>query len=113
MLAGLFGNSGVKMIAANELNSRMKSGEKLFLLDVREAGELVSGVGKINGVVNIPVNALVNRAKELEKNKSEEIVVVCHSGARANTAAKILRQLGFEKVSVLMGGMMAWRKEGL
>jgi len=113
MLQGLFGNSGVKQILAMELNSRIKSGEKLLLLDVREGTELVSGVGQINGVLNIPVGSLANRAKEIEQYKKEEIVVICHSGARANTAGKILKQLGFENVSILTGGMLGWRREGL
>lgn len=113
MLSGLFGNNGVEHIQPMELSSKLKNGETPLLLDVREGNELVSGVGKIDGVVNIPVGTLMNRASEIEQYKSGEIVVICHSGARANTAGKILKQLGFEKVAVLTGGMLGWRREGL
>ena len=113
MLSGLFGNSGVNGISPMELSSKLKNGAKPLLLDVREANELTSGVGKIDGVINIPVGSIMGRAKELESHKNDEIIVICHSGARANSAGKVLKQLGFENVAVLSGGMLGWRREGL
>lgn len=109
----LFGNNGVNMISPMELKARMNEGENLFLLDVREPNELISGVGKIEGVTNISVGSLMNRLEEIHGYKDTEVIVVCHSGARANTGAKILKASGFSKVSVLSGGMLGWRREGL
>jgi rhodanese-related sulfurtransferase len=41
------------------------------------------------------------------------VVVVCRSGVRSTTAAAILTSLGFEDVSNLKGGMLAWHDLGL
>jgi rhodanese-related sulfurtransferase len=50
---------------------------------------------------------------ELEPEKGKNLVTVCRSGARAYTAAQIMKQLGFDNVSVLDGGMLNWNERGL
>ena len=112
MFSKLFGDKGIEQISASKLNAKLKNGSKPVLLDVREASELVSNIGKIDGIVHIPVGSLAGRISELEKYKDDEIVTICLSGHRASTAAKLLKKDGFEKVSVLTGGMQAWRREG-
>ena len=112
MFLKLFGDKGIEQISASKLNAKLKNGSKPVLLDVREASELVSNVGKIDGIVNIPVGSLSDRISELEKYKDEEIVTICLSGHRASTAAKLLKKDGFKKIAVLTGGMQAWRREG-
>ena len=112
MFSKLFGDKGIEQISASKLNAKLKNVSKPVLLDVREASELVSNIGKIDGIVHIPVGSLVGRISELEKYKDEEIVIICLSGHRSMTAAKLLKKERFEKVAVLTGGMQAWRREG-
>jgi rhodanese-related sulfurtransferase len=78
------------------------------LVDVREKEELSGELGRIEGVVHIPVGVLASRLSELDSHKGREIVTVCRSGGRAGTAAQILAKAGFRRVSVLAGGMLAW-----
>jgi rhodanese-related sulfurtransferase len=50
----------------------------------------------------------VREKEELESSRNDEIITVCRSGARAHTAAQILKKAGFEKAHVLAGGMLVW-----
>jgi NADPH-dependent 2,4-dienoyl-CoA reductase/sulfur reductase-like enzyme/rhodanese-related sulfurtransferase len=75
-------------------------------VDVREAeeaeGEPFAG---LPGVINIPLGDLKERCDEL--NASEPAVVVCKRGPRSYQAALILRAAGFERVSILAGGLQS------
>ena len=101
----------VASIPAAVLKGKIHSDAVPLLLDVREPHELNTEPGHIEGVVNIPIGDLMQRFSELEKAKEREIVAICHSGGRAYTAAQILTKVGFPRVSVLAGGMLAWKSE--
>lgn len=100
----------VGYITAVELKKKFSSSEgKPILLDVREPYELSDQLGAIEGVVNVPIGFLTMKLKELEAYKNEEIIVICRSGARATTGAQILKKASFNNVTVLEGGMIAWK----
>ena len=92
------------------LKQKLDSGADLVLLDVREAHELHGELGHIDGIIHVPIGSLTGHIADLEKYKDQEVVTVCRSGARAHTAAQILTIAGFPKVSVLVGGMIAWNR---
>jgi glyoxylase-like metal-dependent hydrolase (beta-lactamase superfamily II)/rhodanese-related sulfurtransferase len=106
---------GVNDIVAEEispqtLNDMLESEKAPVLLDVRLSLELKGKLGHLDGIVHIPIRKLTSGLQKLDQYKDSHIVTVCRSGKRAYTAAQILKQAGFEHVSVLSGGMMAWRK---
>ena len=103
----------VQPISVEELKQQMDSGETPILLDVREEKELVGELGHLSGIKHIPIGTLTGRLNELEGDKDKEIVTVCRSGARAYTAAQIMKQVGFKNISVLDGGMLRWNELGL
>lgn len=107
-----FGNKGMTYIDAPDLRERIAAGNKPALLDVREAAELSGGLGAMDGIIHIPLGQLPGRVAELDSYKSQPLVVVCASGARAGNAARWLGAQGFQDVSVLRGGMMAWNALG-
>ena len=98
-------NSG-KEISVAELKARLDSGEKVFILDVREEGEYK--FCNLGGFL-LPLRDLPNRVKELDPN--QEMVVMCHSGARSARAVQFLRQAGFAGAKNLSGGIDRWAKE--
>ncbi|MBT4482045.1 MAG: MBL fold metallo-hydrolase [Candidatus Latescibacteria bacterium] len=100
----------VASISAKELENKINSEYPPLLLDVREEKELHDEYGHIQGIVHIPIWKLPQQISELEKDKDREVVTICRSGARANTAAQILTKAGFIKVSVLNGGMVEWNR---
>lgn len=93
-------------ITVKELKERMDAGEKITLIDVREAYE--NQEFNIGGEL-IPLGALMNKAASLEIPKGEEIVVYCRSGNRSDMGKHILLINGFAKARNLLGGMIAWQ----
>ncbi len=83
------------------------SGDKPFLLDVREEWEF--GLCRIEGSDLVPLQAIPARLAEL--NPARETVVICHHGVRSYHAARFLEHNGFTNVINLTGGVDAWAKE--
>ena len=96
-------------MTVQDLKKLIMEDSTLVILDVRTPAELVGPLGKIDNVINIPIQQLENRIGELEKYKDKEIAVICRSGNRSNTGTKILREKGFNAKNVL-GGMIEYRK---
>ncbi|WP_169977998.1 FAD-dependent oxidoreductase [Tautonia rosea] len=67
----------------------------------------------VDEIINIPLDELRDRVGELDR--SAETVVSCRTGVRSHVALRMLRQLGFEKVKAVSGGVMirqrAWREQ--
>jgi rhodanese-related sulfurtransferase len=91
----------VKGIGPIEMRNRAK---ELQIIDVRDEGSFM--IGTIPGAVNIPSGELYMRAEELDKNK--ETVLVCKIGKNAYLAYLKLKELGFEQLRILEGGMNAY-----
>jgi rhodanese-related sulfurtransferase len=93
-------------ITPAELKKRRDQGEDLVLLDVREPDE----IAYVNiGGIRIPMEEIVTRAQELDKDK--EIVVICHHGVRSAKVVSYLRHLGFSKARNLKGGIAQWTED--
>ncbi len=88
-----------------ELNAQ---GE-IAVIDVREDWEYAQG--HIEGAQLIPLGALASRVDEVPTDLP--VVVVCRSGNRSAQAYRLLRDSGFENVSNMTGGMLAWEAAGL
>ncbi|MDQ0162700.1 rhodanese-like domain-containing protein [Aeribacillus alveayuensis] len=95
---------GVRNISTAELKNELGQKDKQYL-DVRTQAEYRSH--HIRGFQNIPLHYLKQRAHELSKDK--EVIVICQSGMRSNKASKLLKKLGFKRVTNVKGGMNAWR----
>jgi rhodanese-related sulfurtransferase len=91
-----------------ELKEKLQSDSTLVLLDVRTPAELESSLGKIDGVMNIPLHELEVRLNELEAYKDYQIAVICKIGIRSARATEILTKNGFNAKNVL-GGMTEYR----
>ncbi len=102
-------DSTYKSITVEQLKKEMKENHKMIILDVRTPQELEGPLGHIDGVINIPVQVLDERIKELEKYKDKKITVICRSGHRSGIASDILFKKGFNIANV-EGGMIAYRK---
>jgi rhodanese-related sulfurtransferase len=105
----MFGRSNVRKMTTGELGARIEIGTQPFLLDVRNPQELIMA-GAVPGVVNIPLGELDHRLGELPADKSAPIVVICQSGARSMSAARMLDKAGYAEVYNLEGGTGAWMR---
>ncbi|MGI6212667.1 MAG: rhodanese-like domain-containing protein [Anaerovoracaceae bacterium] len=77
-----------------------------LLLDVRNKDEYAAG--HIEGSVNIPLADLQFSVGKLGGDLDRPIYVYCLSGARADTATRILSQMGYTK-AVSIGGIKSWK----
>ena len=89
---------------------RLINREKGVLIDVCEPLEFAAGHAV--GARNIPLGS-IEGSKDLPSNKALPLVLLCASGARAGRAAGQLRKAGYEKATVVTGGLPAWREAGL
>ena len=88
------------------------------LIDIRDGEELKQN-GRIPGSVHASRGMLEFYADpslpyhkpEFDKNK--KIILHCASGGRSALAAATLKQMGYDKVAHLDGGMKAWKEAGL
>ncbi|RLP97372.1 rhodanese-like domain-containing protein [Geobacillus stearothermophilus] len=93
----------MKTITPKEVEERLRAGESLHIIDVREPEEVAAG--KIPGAVNIPLGLIEFRMHELDKN--EEYILVCRSGGRSGRATEFLDSRGYRVIN-MTGGMLAW-----
>lgn len=98
-----------KTVAAGALRGLVEAHRDVRILDVRTPAEFETA--HIPGAYNIPLDRLPEAIAEL-KHVSDELVVVCQSGARASKACEALRDAGLTGVELLEGGMQAWQAVG-
>lgn len=103
--ANLFGGSDLTIDGPAALE-KVKEGAQL--VDVREKGERRSGHAIHD--THIPLGSLADTAgKRLSKDRP--VIAYCASGMRSKSAAKQLRDAGFEAYS-LKGGFSTWVNAG-
>ena len=79
------------------------------VLDVREPREFRRS--HIAEAQSVPLSTLL--AGGLALSADRPVVLVCQTGRRSRRAAAVLRDLGFNDVTLLDGGMQAWEAAGL
>lgn len=101
---------GVKKLSTLEAIKFMDQ-KKHVLVDLRDYVEFEKGY--IRGAKNILLAHLKLKPEEHIKKKDTPILLIDHQENRAVTAASHLKKQGFEKVAVLKGGMIGWKKGNL
>jgi rhodanese-related sulfurtransferase len=91
-------------VTADEALTRARAGARL--IDVRERDEWDSFHAP--EAVLLPMSELTERVGELPRD--EQLLIVCHSGARSARVAAYLNREGYDAVNVA-GGMLAWPGE--
>jgi rhodanese-related sulfurtransferase len=96
-----------KLFVEGEETMKMVRDNNVTLLDVRTDGE--AGVMALSGKssIHIPIAKLFKKESLDTLPTDKPLVIVCHSGTRAVLAAIGLKRIGFEKIHVLKGGMIA------
>lgn len=102
--------SGIPQIGVAEAVQLINRRDAM-VLDVRSPGEF--GNGHLTSARNIPEKELKTRAGEIDKWKDKPVIVHCATGNRSQSAAEILKGLGFKEVFNLHGGINAWSQAGM
>lgn len=98
--------SSVTML--NPQNATIAANRGGLFVDIRSEEEYTQG--HIYGSRWLPLQKIRDGdTKALDKFKDAPIVTVCNYGNSARSAASLLEKAGFTKVSVLQGGLQAWK----
>jgi rhodanese-related sulfurtransferase len=81
------------------------------LVDVRNADAYQ--YQRIPGALSIPLNEVSARAGELPQDKWIITYCTCPAEETSGAAATTLKNMGFERVAALLGGLQAWRGANL
>lgn len=98
-------------VSVEELCNRITSNPNVVLLDVRSPGEFnglateTPTFGHFKNAINVNINDLEDRVKELEKYKGKEVLVYCSHAHRSAIASYFLSTHGFENVKNMTGGV--------
>lgn len=101
--------SPIQEILPTELKNKLTAFQ---IIDVRRPDEFVGDLGHIQGAI------LATLETDLETYldklpKAAPYVFVCKAGGRSGAAAQLAQRKGFQNISNLVGGMLAWNAAGL
>lgn len=96
-------------IEPSEICQHIAAHPHAVLLDVRTKeefeGKTTPSFGTLKNSINIPIQELQNRSRELDRYKDQEIIVFCSYSHRSPQASYLLSQLGFKKLTNMNGGL--------
>ena len=94
---------------ATMLASRTAGLKDFHLVDVRETGEFE--IVRIDGAVLIPQGRILAGEAWHELPQDKDIVFLCKGGTRSAAVLAAARTAGYERVSHLEGGILAWVRD--
>ena len=105
----------VPEISVQDLDRKMKAGERFSIIDVREPWELELVSIKDERVVPVPLSRISEQAEEAfpegVRDPQTELVVMCHRGVRSAQATAWMKQKGWQNVVSLRGGIAEYAEE--
>jgi len=107
----------IENLTPSQVKSELENGNAT-LIDIREGEELKQN-GRIPGSVHASRGMLEFYADaslpyhKPEFDKDKRIILHCASGGRSALATTTLKQMGYNNVAHLDGGIKAWREEGM
>lgn len=106
----------IENLTPEQVRNEIAAGD-VVVIDIRESEELAQN-GKIAGSVHAPRGMLEFYADETlpyhkpEFDKEKRIILHCASGGRSALAAKTLKEMDYDNVAHLDGGLKAWKEAG-
>jgi molybdopterin/thiamine biosynthesis adenylyltransferase/rhodanese-related sulfurtransferase len=97
----------IPRISAVELAERLRRGDDVDLIDVREPYEWE--IAHIDGARLLPLAGVPAALATIDT--ARDVVVMCKSGGRSAAAVSHLQSVGYRRVWNLRGGIDAWRAD--
>ena len=110
----------VPAIKAQKAHQQVERDPNTLIVDVRDAAD-IAATGIIPEAVNVSLGSLTYKADhEIPeewrdpnfKDFSRPIITACETGELSALAGKLLQDMGFADVSILDGGVIAWKEAG-
>ena len=108
------------IIDSHALNKMIENKEDMVIIDVNDK-EDVDESGMVEGALNISLGTLYYKADENVpedfkdqriQDRNKKVVVTCGLGLCAAIGGKLLKDMGFNDVSLLEGGVTKWQEDG-
>jgi len=104
------GYPNLSLSEARETIGKRSGDPKFVVLDVRTPKEF--GEERIQGAVMVDYKSPSFRDEIAKLDRGKTYLVYCRTGHRTEGAARVMRELGFRNVSVMMGGITKWKEAG-
>ena len=98
---------GIPAITPSDLHARLRRGDDLDLVDVREPHEWE--ICRIQGARLAPLSSFASALSTLDS--ARDVVLYCKNGARSAQAVRQLQETGFRRVWNLAGGINRWSED--
>jgi molybdopterin/thiamine biosynthesis adenylyltransferase len=104
--------SQITEVDPGEVHELISNGHNGYVVvDVREQHEFEQS--HLPGAVHVPRGHLESRVEGAAPDKSERVITYCASGQRSALAANtMLKELGYENVESMTGGITLWKDRG-
>ena len=99
--------SQIKLVTLDEIKRRLDNKEDYTVVDVREKDE--TRLGFIPGAVLLPRGFLEMQAEQKLPDKNAKLIVYCAGGTRSAFAAKVLQDMGYQRVESANPGFTRWK----
>jgi sulfur-carrier protein adenylyltransferase/sulfurtransferase len=101
----------IEEITPNQLNERLKAGDDLAVVDIRERDEWVQG--HLPAARFIPRGFLELQIEQYQPDREKPVVLYCAGGVRSILAARNLKEMGYDTVISMIGGFNGWKNASL
>jgi len=105
------GTTETFLLKPKAFQEKMAATPGAVILDVRTPEEVRQGY--LKGAVNVDFNLPEFKILITGMDKTKPYFVYCGSGVRSAKAADKMKDLDFQQVYLLDGGIKAWKEEGL
>ncbi len=95
----------INEISVDQARERLKAGENVFLVDVREDREWNTQHAK--EAVHLGKGVLERDIENMFPDKSTELIMYCGGGYRSALTADVAQRMGYQNVHSLAGGYKA------
>src|SRR5215210_185730 len=100
----------IDLIPLDDARKEIETGD-LDLIDVREPHEWAEA--HLAPAVHVPQGELLDRIDDVVAERSRRVLLYCRTDNRSSRAADALREVGYDDVAVMRGGIVAWQEADL
>jgi membrane protein DedA with SNARE-associated domain/rhodanese-related sulfurtransferase len=99
-------------ISVAELHEQLASGADPVIVDVRSPTAQLVELRRIPGALHLPAREVGQHLARLPRDRDIVLYCTCPNEASAAQAARLLMNLGYQRVRPLLGGLDAWIDAG-
>jgi rhodanese-related sulfurtransferase len=95
----------IEEVTPRQVHDMQTRNEQIVYLDVREPNEW--NLGRLPRAVHLPRGNLESKVEGMI-DRAQKVVIYCARGNRSALAALTMKQMGYEDVSSMSGGIQGW-----